>query len=106
MSVSARLRHDVDRWIGTGLISANEIDAIAITRVQATDGHRKIITADDVVFFGDDVTDEDVFAVLRAGDIGVRVGPEYSLAQYRVGGPDGVAEALQLLLSERHPFRR
>lgn len=73
--MSTRLRHDVDRWIGAGLISDNESDAIAITRVQATDGHRKICTADGVVFFGDDVTDEDVFAVLRAGDIGVKVGP-------------------------------
>lgn len=72
----------------------------------AVDDHRKINTADGVVFFGDDVTDEDVFAVLRAGDVGVKVGPEDSLAQYRVGDPDGVAEALQLLLSERFPFRR
>jgi len=56
---------------------------------------------DRVVFFGDDVTDEDVFAVLDSQDVGVKVGPGSTRAAYRVNDPRGVAEALELLGTER-----
>ena len=56
---------------------------------------------DRVVFFGDDVTDEDVFAILDSHDVGVKVGPGETLARYRVSDPVGVAEALGVLGSER-----
>ncbi|MEN8234369.1 MAG: trehalose-phosphatase [Actinomycetota bacterium] len=72
----------------------------------AVDHHRHVVEADRVVFFGDDVTDEDVFAVLGPVDIGVKVGSEPSLAQFRVDDPEGVADALRLLVSERRPLSR
>lgn len=56
---------------------------------------------DRVVFFGDDVTDEDVFATLNSQDVGVKVGPGLTRARYRVGDPVAVAEALEVLGSER-----
>jgi len=54
-----------------------------------------------VVFFGDDVTDEDVFAILDLPDVGVKVGPGGTRATHRVGDPKQVAEALEILGSER-----
>ena len=35
---------------------------------------RHEVGAASVAFVGDDITDEDVFALARAGDLGVRVG--------------------------------
>ena len=54
-----------------------------------------------VVFFGDDVTDEDVFAVLDLQDVGVKVGRGVTGATHRVGDPKEVAEALEILGSAR-----
>ena len=53
--------------------------------------------ADAVVFFGDDTTDEDVFATLGEGDVGVKVGDGPTLAGYRVADPAEVGEALGIL---------
>lgn len=72
----------------------------------AVEHHRRTLGADCVVFFGDDVTDEDVFAILGPDDVGVKVGPEPTLAAYRVDDPDGVAEALRFVASERRSLSR
>lgn len=53
-----------------------------------------------VVFFGDDLTDEDVFRMMRADDISVRVGPGETAARFRLAGPADVAEFLRLLVEE------
>ena len=49
---------------------------------------------DCTVFFGDDLTDEAVFAVLGPHDVGIKVGEGDTMATYRVADPNGVAEAL------------
>ena len=49
------------------------------------------------VFFGDDVTDEAVFAILEEDDIGIKVGDGETRAGHRVPDPEGVAEALREL---------
>lgn len=56
---------------------------------------------DCIVFFGDDVTDEDAFAVLGDDDVGVKVGDGPTLARYRVSDPVEVAQSLEILLAER-----
>jgi trehalose 6-phosphate phosphatase len=56
-----------------------------------------------VLFAGDDVTDEDGFAVLRpeAGDLGIKVGTGETAAQFRVADERAVATLLTLLADAR-----
>ena len=54
-----------------------------------------------ILFFGDDVTDEDAFAVLGPADLGVKVGAGASRASERIAGPEEVSEALHMLAELR-----
>ncbi len=79
-----------------------EFAVITTDKGKAIDIMRARAGADAVVYFGDDVTDEKAFRRIRAGsDVGVKVGPGDTLAQYRVSSPADVAEALALLLRAR-----
>jgi trehalose-phosphatase len=60
---------------------------------------RHAFSADAVLYVGDDVTDEDAFAVLGPGDVGVKVGDGDTRAAHRVADPAAVRELLQLLVS-------
>lgn len=53
------------------------------------------------IYFGDDVTDEDAFAVLQPGDVGVKVGDGPTAATTRVADPAAVAELLGALAAQR-----
>lgn len=62
--------------------------------------------AQAVLFIGDDVTDEDGFAVLTPQDVGIKVGEGQTRARFRVGSPVQVARVLELvrqLESNRNP---
>ena len=50
-----------------------------------------------VLYVGDDVTDENAFAVLAEGDIGVKVGDGDTRATWRVADPEQVQDLLRLL---------
>jgi trehalose 6-phosphate phosphatase len=58
------------------------------------------------LYLGDDVTDEDAFAVGPPLVLGVHVGPGRSLAPWRIASQDGVDALLERLLSLRQPGRR
>ncbi|MCW5944629.1 MAG: trehalose-phosphatase, partial [Cryobacterium sp.] len=62
--------------------------------------------ADSVLFIGDDVTDEDGFAVLTEGDLGVKVGSGETSAEFRIEDPSEVEELLSALVRERSAFTR
>lgn len=57
--------------------------------------------ADTVVFLGDDVTDETVFAVLGPNDVGIKIGDGPSGARYRIGTPEDAVAALEVLREAR-----
>jgi len=67
----------------------------------AIDAVRRVTDADCVVFFGDDTTDEDVFATLGTSDVGVKVGDGPTRAGHRVTDPIEVGGALALILARR-----
>lgn len=54
-----------------------------------------------VVFVGDDTTDETVFAVLGAHDVGVKVGPGETAASFRLPDPTAVVTFLEDLVAAR-----
>lgn len=61
----------------------------------------KARSADNIVFFGDDVTDEAAFAALPAESVTVKVGPGPTAARFRVDKPIDVAEAIEVILDVR-----
>ncbi|BDZ51240.1 trehalose 6-phosphate phosphatase [Frondihabitans sucicola] len=73
--------------------SASKGDAIARLR--------EITGASAVFFAGDDVTDEDGFRALAAGDFGLKSGHGDTAAAYRVAGPPEVAHVLDDLAELR-----
>lgn len=50
-----------------------------------------------VLYVGDDVTDENAFAVLRPGDLGIKVGDGDTRAGWRVADPEQVQDLLREL---------
>lgn len=62
---------------------------------------KKRVAASAALYAGDDVTDEDAFAVLGERDVGVKVGPGDTLARYRVANPQEFAATLTRLAAAR-----
>ena len=62
---------------------------------------REHVGADRVLYAGDDVTDEDGFAALGAGDVGIKVGEGETAAAFRVADPEQMAAALAALADAR-----
>jgi trehalose 6-phosphate phosphatase len=62
---------------------------------------RRLLQPDSVFYFGDSSGDEPAFAALRRGDLGVRVGPGPTKADYRIPGPRDVDRFLRAVLAAR-----
>lgn len=71
------------------------------TKGEAVEHLRRYTRADAVFFAGDDVTDEDAFDALEAGDLGLKSGAGATIADRRVAGPQQVAETLVALATFR-----
>lgn len=84
----AFLRHG-KKVIEISIFTTNKGDALNSLR------HRFGATA--VVFFGDDITDEDAFRTLKGPDVGVKVGQGESCAKFRIKDPEEVAYVLAKL---------
>lgn len=78
-----------------------EFSVRSTTKGEALEHLRAYTAADAVFYAGDDVTDEDAFAALGADDVGLKSGSGTTLANFRVGGPQDVARALNLLADLR-----
>ena len=84
---------DGKRVLETSVVNASKGEGVTFLR--------QITGATGVLFAGDDTTDEDALARLEPGDVGVKVGLDFTQAQYRVEAPIHVAELLEVLLQER-----
>ncbi len=84
---------DGKRVLETSVVNASKGEGVTFLR--------QITGATGVLFAGDDTTDEDALARLEPGDVGVKVGLDFTQAQYRVEAPVHVTELLELLLQER-----
>lgn len=78
-----------------------ELAVVETSKGTGLDVLRQRTGADAVLFSGDDLTDEKAFAVLREGDVGVKVGPGDTAAQYRVDDPEQMVALFALLAEER-----
>ena len=78
-----------------------DLAVLQVNKGLAIDVLRERTGADAVLFAGDDVTDETGFAVLRDGDVGVKVGDGETAAAHRVPDPPAVAELLEQLVALR-----
>lgn len=78
-----------------------DLAVLQVSKGSAIETLRERIGADAVFFAGDDVTDETAFAVLRPGDVGVKVGDGETAAEHRVADPKAVQQVLQHLLAAR-----
>ncbi|MGA0566405.1 trehalose-phosphatase [Rathayibacter sp. KR2-224] len=92
--------------LGGGFLERAGKDILEFAVRDATKGDsierlREHVHATGVLYAGDDVTDEDAFAVLHEGDVGLKVGPGETRASYRVSDPDAVAAVLARLAAAR-----
>ncbi|PPI01053.1 trehalose-phosphatase [Rathayibacter sp. AY1D1] len=78
-----------------------EFSVRSTTKGEAVQHLRRYTGATAVLYAGDDVTDEDAFAVLGSGDVGIKSGEGTTAASYQVRGPEQVAHALRLLADLR-----
>lgn len=83
---------------GRGIV---EVSFSGIDKSDAVEEMRSASDAGAVLFFGDDVSDEPVFARLGPDDIGVKVGTGATSARFRVEGPREVVATLDDLISLR-----
>jgi trehalose 6-phosphate phosphatase len=78
-----------------------DLAVLEVSKGSAIDTLRGRLGADAVFFAGDDVTDETVFAVLREGDVGVKVGEGETAAGHRVGTPQDMSQVVHTLAAAR-----
>ncbi|WP_349357097.1 bifunctional alpha,alpha-trehalose-phosphate synthase (UDP-forming)/trehalose-phosphatase [Cryobacterium sp. PH31-L1] len=71
-----------------------EFSVRSSTKGDALTQLREYTGADRVFYAGDDVTDEDAFAGLDEGDVGLKIGQGATLAGYRVRSPQEVTQVL------------
>jgi trehalose 6-phosphate phosphatase len=78
-----------------------ETSVVHASKGEGVDFLRQATGATGVLFAGDDTTDEDALGRLGPEDVGVKVGLDFTQAQFRVEAPAHIAELLEALLRER-----
>ncbi len=107
--VAAEIEDGPASWSGVHLLRGKkvlELTVISTDKGRALDALRKQYHATAVLFIGDDITDENAFASLKAGDLGVKVGSGATAASARVADPNAVADLLFVLTSIRQRVSR
>ena len=106
-TAQGRARHAAARISGLTVRDGKDVLEFSVrpaTKGGAIDRLRQATDATATFYAGDDVTDEDAFAVLGTGDIGVKVGAGPTAAQFRVRDCAQFAILLGVLADERHDF--
>lgn len=78
-----------------------ELSVVDTNKGLALQKLRQRLSATAVLFIGDDVTDEDAFAVLTGPDIGIKVGAGPTSARYRLENTEDVARVLARVTERR-----
>lgn len=103
--VLAAVKEGPALWPGVHVTAGKEVLELAVQEVSKGSAIESLRRGLDrnatVVFVGDDVTDERAFESLAPADVGVKVGPGPTAAQYRVESVDSVRSLLGLLAALR-----
>ncbi|HEX8496874.1 MAG TPA: trehalose-phosphatase [Actinomycetales bacterium] len=86
--------------IGGHVTQGKQVVEVAVVETGkgiALDRLREQVGAVAVLYAGDDVTDENAFAVLRDGDVGIKVGEGPTAAAHRVADPAEMQQVLRHL---------
>jgi trehalose 6-phosphate synthase/phosphatase len=103
-AVAAEIEEGPATWPGVHLLRGKqvmELTVLSTDKGRAVEALRKQYHATAVLYLGDDITDENAFAVLRPGDLGIKVGGGTTSADVRVADPTAVADVLNVLTSIR-----
>jgi len=84
----------------------SEYSISTLTKGDAINRLRDLTGASTTAYFGDDVTDEDAFAELKAADVGVKCGAGETHASFRVPTPKVVSRVLSNLAQQRACVQR
>lgn len=78
-----------------------ELSAVRANKGEALQSLGRHLGATCMVYIGDDLTDEDVFRTLGAGDIGIKVGEGPTAARYHLVDTHAVSRMLMSVLRQR-----
>ncbi|MFQ5678765.1 MAG: trehalose-phosphatase [Gemmatimonadota bacterium] len=78
-----------------------ELSLVSADKGSALEELRRTLNVTAAVYLGDDRTDEDAFARLGPGDLGIEVGPGATRAAFRISGPSDVGTLLWRLYRRR-----
>ncbi len=103
-AVTSAIENDLATWSGVHVLRGRkvlELSVIAANKGTAFEriAHQAGATAQ--VFLGDDITDENVFALLGESDVGIKVGRGDTVARHRIPDPSHVVDVLATLLAAR-----
>ncbi|HKT01681.1 MAG TPA: trehalose-phosphatase [Rugosimonospora sp.] len=102
--VVAALRAGPASWPEIHVTSGNQVLELLVlptNKGTAVDALRMQLSASAVLFMGDGVSDESVFAHLHGPDVGIKIGPGETAAGYRVDEPIDAVRVLGYLLDTR-----
>jgi trehalose-phosphatase len=102
--VTEAVRTGPASWPDVHITQGKEVIELAVITTHkgtAVDALRMQMSASAVLFIGDDVTDENAFRNLHGPDVGIKIGPGETHAQFRVSEPIEAVRALGLLLETR-----
>jgi trehalose 6-phosphate phosphatase len=97
-------REVAGRHTGVHVLRGKGVLEMAVVRADKGSALRSLareVHADAMAFFGDDVTDENAFAVMGERDLSVKVGPGDTHARFRVDAPSDVVQLLEAIASRR-----